>query len=99
MNEFMFFGLAIGIYLLEEYVFANTRYFWVGGILPLLGTLGIIYILVKSSGLSWNDYLMAAIGVFVLLGVWGDGHNRYLRRMKKQRNQMLAQDLNEHHNK
>ncbi len=81
----MFFGLMIVLFLLEEFVFANTRYFWLGGIIPLMGTVGIVYILMKASNLGIQDYFMALMGIVVLLVFWGDGHNRYEKRMKKQK--------------
>lgn len=95
MTEFMFFIIIIGLFLLEEFVFANTRYFWLGGVMPLLGTIGIFFVLMKSSNLEFYDYLMALSGIVVLLVFWGDGHTRYQKRMKKQKNKMLSQDISE----
>jgi len=95
MNELMFFIIVIGLFLLEEFVFANTRYFWLGGIVPLLGTIGILFIMMKSSNLELHDYFMALMVIVVLLVFWGDGHTRYRKRMAKQKNKMLSQDLSE----
>ncbi|GAB5055387.1 hypothetical protein [Pediococcus parvulus] len=93
MNELEFFIIMIVILILEEFIFTNTRYFWLGGIIPFLGTIGIIYILVESQNIQFQDYLIAAIGIIVLLIMWGDGHERYSKRIKKQKNRMFEQDL------
>ncbi|GEP18937.1 hypothetical protein [Pediococcus argentinicus] len=95
MNEILFYVVIIGIGLLEVFGLANTQYFWLCGIIPLLGTLGIIYILVKSSSLGFRDFLEAAIGIFILLTLWGQGHDMYEKRLKKQKDKMLSQDLND----
>lgn len=42
MNELEFFIIMIVILILEEFIFTNTRYFWLGGIIPFLGTIGIM---------------------------------------------------------
>ena len=101
MSEFnlIFWGTAIGLFLLEEYVMANTRFFWLGGIIPLLGTIGIILVLIKSGNNQISDYFFGVLGILVLIIFWGDGHQRYIKRMKKQKNKMLSKDLTEEKNK
>ncbi|MFW4406828.1 hypothetical protein ACN677_15325 [Lactiplantibacillus paraplantarum] len=101
MSEFnlIFWGTAIGLFLLEEYVMANTRFFWLGGIIPLLGTIGIILVLIKSGNNQISDYFFGVLGIIVLIIFWGDGHQRYIKRMKKQKNEMLSKDLTDQKNK
>lgn len=92
MTELIFFVVVILLLLIERYVLANTKYFWLGGIIPLLGTIGIILVMVKSQHLIFRDFIMAAIGVIVLLFFWGEGHNRYTKRNLRERNKMLSND-------
>ncbi len=73
------------VLLLEELVFTNTHYIWVGGIIPLLGTIGIIFLLIKSGNNQVSGYIIAVIGVVLLLLIWLDGHSRYKRRQEAKR--------------
>lgn len=86
MNELTFFIIMIFLILIETYGLANTKYFWLGGVIPLLGTIGIVWVMVKSQNLTFIDFIMAAIGIIVLLVFWGDGHNRYNKRTLKGKN-------------
>ncbi|GKQ43293.1 hypothetical protein RD055328_12160 [Companilactobacillus sp. RD055328] len=95
MTELTFFIIIIFLILIETYVLANTKYFWLGGVIPLLGTIGIVYVLVKSQHLVFIDFIIAAIGIIVLLVFWGEGHNRYNKRISKEKNKMLSNDLSQ----
>lgn len=86
MNELTFFIIMIFLILIETYGLANTKYFWLGGVIPLLGTIGIVWVMVKSQNLTFIDFIMAAIGIIVLLVFWGDGHYRYNKRTLKGKN-------------
>ena len=81
--EIIFWVVAVGIMLLEEFVFANTRYFWLGGIIPLAGTIFLIYIFITTSHKGFSDYILPVLGFFVLLQLWDDGHQKYLKRTQQ----------------
>ncbi|MHC9536619.1 hypothetical protein ACVQ8P_02315 [Dellaglioa sp. BT-FLS60] len=99
MNELTFFVIVILLILIETYGLANTKYFWLGGIIPLLGTIGIVLVMVESQHLVFKDFIMAAIGIIGLLVFWGDGHDRYTKRTLKEKNKMLSKDLSQKKNK
>ena len=85
--EIILWVIAIGILLLEEFVFANTRYFWLGGIIPLAGTILLVYIFITTTPKGFSDYLLPVLGFFVLLQLWDNGHQKYLKRTQKQKKQ------------
>lgn len=95
MTELTFFAIIILLILIETYGLANTKYFWLGGIIPLLGTISIVLIMVKSEHIIFRDYIMAAVGILVLLVFWGQGHDRYTKRTLKEKNKMLSNDLSQ----
>lgn len=41
--------IAIVIFILEEYLFTASRYFWVGGIVPVLWTVFLAYLVVVNA--------------------------------------------------
>lgn len=87
MNRFIFVIGRIILFILEEYVFTQTRYFWIGGILPILFIILVLYIIIRL----YNQFTLldwfAAITLFTPLAIWGDGHERYTRKIKKEKNE------------
>jgi len=75
--------IAIVIFILEEFVFSASRYFWVGGIVPILWTLVLAYLVVmNAANLTVADYALAIVAVVVPYVCWGNGFQR--RAVKRQ---------------
>lgn len=81
MNQVTFIIIAIVLVLLEEFVLANNRYFWLGGILPAVGTIGLIFIWLQTPQLRFYDYIMLPFCFLFMLYSWGYGHYRYKKRV------------------
>lgn len=62
--------IAIVIFILEEYLFTASRYFWVGGIVPVLWTVFLAYlVVVNAMNLTVREYALAIIAVIILMFV------------------------------
>lgn len=73
--------IAIGLFVLEEFVFTASRYFWVGGIVPILWTLFLAYLVVmNAANLDVRDYTLAIIAVVIPYVCWGNGYQRGVNR-------------------
>ena len=74
--------IAIVIFILEEYLFTASRYFWVGGIVPVLWTAFLAYlVVVNAMNLTVREYALAIIAVILMFvgvtainGIRGDSH-------------------------
>lgn len=77
--------VGIILFVLEEFVFSASRYFWVGGIVPVLWTVFLAYlVIVNATDLTVRDYLLAIIGVIIPYVCWGNGYQRHaLKRSKR----------------
>ncbi|CAJ1229515.1 hypothetical protein [Lactiplantibacillus xiangfangensis] len=76
--------IAIGLFALEEFVFTASRYFWVGGIVPILWTLFLAYLVVmNAANLDVRDYTLAIIAVIIPYVCWGNGYQRGVNRRAK----------------
>ena len=76
--------IAIGLFVLEEFVFTASRYFWVGGIVPVLWTLFLAYLVVmNAANLDVRDYTLAIIAVVIPYVCWGNGYQRGVNRRAK----------------
>ncbi len=76
--------IAIGLFILEEFVFTASRYFWVGGIVPVLWTLFLAYLVVmNAANLDVRDYTLAIIAVVIPYVCWGNGYQRGVNRRAK----------------
>ncbi|WP_338210677.1 hypothetical protein [Lactiplantibacillus paraxiangfangensis] len=76
--------IAIGLFVLEEFVFTASRYFWVGGIVPILWTLFLAYLVVmNAANLDVRDYTLAIIAVVIPYVCWGNGYQRGVNRRAK----------------
>lgn len=76
--------IAIGLFVLEEFVFTASRYFWVGGIVPILWTLFLAYLVVmNAANLDVRDYTLAIIAVIIPYVCWGNGYQRGVNRRAK----------------
>ncbi|MFC6295519.1 hypothetical protein ACFQH1_09945 [Lactiplantibacillus daoliensis] len=79
MNLVMLGIIAIIIFILEEYVFSASRYFWVGGIVPVLWTVFLAYLVVmNAANLTVADYALAIVAVVVPYVCWGNGFQHHL---------------------
>lgn len=77
MNLVILGIIAIIIFVLEEFVFSASRYFWVGGIAPVLWTLFLAYVVVmNAANLTAADYALAIVAVVVPYVCWGNGFQR-----------------------
>lgn len=75
--------IAIILFILEEFVFSASRYFWVGGIAPIVWTVFLAYeVIVNAATLTMPDYVLAMIAVIVPYVCWGNG---FYRREAKRR--------------
>ncbi|MFT8319261.1 MAG: hypothetical protein ABF651_13435 [Sporolactobacillus sp.] len=93
MTDFIFVILGVGLMILEEYVLANTRFFWLGGILPLAMTAIVLVIIVKDISIfQISDYILAASSLLLPYVLWGNGHDRYKKYLQKEIEKMKAQD-------
>ncbi|AVK61092.1 hypothetical protein C5Z25_04650 [Lactobacillus sp. CBA3605] len=81
MNLLALGGIAIVLVILEEFVFSASRYFWVGGIAPVLWTIFLAYVvIVHAANLTVVDYALAIIAVIVPYVCWGNGFQRRANR-------------------
>ncbi|MQS53400.1 hypothetical protein [Companilactobacillus mishanensis] len=71
------------LYMLELFVFSNTKSFWIGGIFPLIVTISIIGLLLTNP-VGWKDVIMAIVAVAVTLAFWAEGHERYKKRVYRE---------------
>lgn len=70
--------VAIAVFVLEEYVFTASRHFWVGGIVPVLWTILLAYlVLVNAMNLTVREYALAIIAVIIPYVCWGNGYQRH----------------------
>ncbi|EIW13058.1 putative membrane protein [Lactiplantibacillus pentosus KCA1] len=75
--------VAIVVFILEEYVFAASRHFWVGGIAPVLWTILLAYlVLVNAMDLTVREYALAIIAVIIPYVCWGNGYQRHQQRRR-----------------
>ncbi|MFC6202842.1 hypothetical protein ACFP1L_13295 [Lactiplantibacillus nangangensis] len=77
--------IAIIIFVLEEFVFSASRYFWVGGIVPVLWTAFLAYLVVtQAANLTLPDYVLVIIAVIAPYVCWGNGfqHHAAKRRVR-----------------
>ena len=73
--------IAIVIFILEECLFTASRYFWVGGIVPVLWTVFLAYLfVVHAMNLTVREYALAIIAVIIPYVCWGNGYQRHQRR-------------------
>ncbi|WP_048000471.1 hypothetical protein [Lactiplantibacillus herbarum] len=73
--------ITIVIAVLEEYVFSASRHFWIGGIVPILWTVVLAYlVIVNAMDLNVRDYTVAIIAVIVPYVCWGNGSQRHADR-------------------
>jgi len=78
--------IAIVLSVLEEYVFSASRHFWIGGIVPILWTLVLAYlVIVNAMDLNVRDYTVAIIAVIVPYVCWGNGFQRSADRRNRRR--------------
>ncbi|WP_318765400.1 hypothetical protein [Lactiplantibacillus carotarum] len=64
--------IAIVLFILEEFVFAASRYFWVGGIVPVLWTVFLaLLVLTNAANLTVREYVLAMIAVIIPYVCWG----------------------------
>lgn len=76
--------IAIILFILEEFLFATSRYFWVGGIVPVLWTVFLAYlVIVNASNLTVRDYVLAIIAVIIPYVCWGNGFQRGQNRRQR----------------
>ncbi|MFC6180159.1 hypothetical protein [Lactiplantibacillus daowaiensis] len=69
--------IAIILFVLEEFVFSASRYFWIGGIAPVLWTVFLAYLVIMHAAtLTVTDYTLAIIAVIVPYVCWGNGFQR-----------------------
>ncbi|USS86679.1 hypothetical protein M3M38_00960 [Fructilactobacillus cliffordii] len=90
MGFWIFLGIIIILMLLEVFVLTDTKYFLVGGIIPLIGTIGILFVLIATHSYSSGDFFHALIGIFMLLLFWGAGDDRHRRKLKRTEAERLA---------
>ncbi|MGX4763429.1 hypothetical protein [Holzapfeliella sp. JNUCC 72] len=83
MAQPLFFTIFIGIIALEYYVLTNTKYFWLGGILPALVTVFCIFLMVKTNSYAVRDFLMIGTIAIGSLCFWGAGDERHKRKIKQ----------------
>lgn len=69
--------VAIVLFILEEFVFSASRYFWVGGVVPVLWTVFLAYVvIVNAMNLDVRDCALAIIAVIIPYVCWGNGFQR-----------------------
>ncbi|MFC6163633.1 hypothetical protein ACFP3T_02965 [Lactiplantibacillus dongliensis] len=77
--------IAIVLFVLEEFVFSASRYFWIGGIAPVLWTIFLGYeVVINAASLNVTDYLLAIIAVIVPYVCWGNGFQRRAAKRRAQ---------------
>ena len=80
MGFIIFLLVLAALYLLEVYVLTDTKYFWVGGILPLLIDILTIFLMVASKSYSFHDFAMVFLVFFGTLCIWGYGDDRHKKK-------------------
>ncbi|CAH0417630.1 hypothetical protein [Periweissella ghanensis] len=83
MNQVTFIIIAIILILLEEFVLANNRYFWLGAILPVLTILGLVLIWHNTAIHTWYDYVMLPLCLLFIIYAWGYGRSFYHKRKNR----------------
>lgn len=83
MNQVTFIIIAIILILLEEFVLANNRYFWLGAILPGIGVLGLFLIWLNTPTLTFYDYVMIPLCLLFIIYAWGYGRSFYRKRKNR----------------
>ncbi|KOY72086.1 hypothetical protein [Apilactobacillus kunkeei] len=72
--------VIVALYLLETYVLTDTKYFWVGGIIPLLAVSFVIYIMISRDKYSFHDFFNLIIFIAGIICIWSDGNNRHKKK-------------------
>ncbi|BDZ31785.1 hypothetical protein RA086_11190 [Lactiplantibacillus sp. WILCCON 0030] len=73
--------IGLVIFVLEELVFSASRYFWVGGIVPVLWTVFLAYVVVlHAANLTIPEYCLAIIAVIIPYVCWGNGFQHHAGR-------------------
>ncbi|MFL2030152.1 hypothetical protein [Loigolactobacillus zhaoyuanensis] len=94
MGELIFVLTGLVLIALEEYVFTQTRFFWLGGLLPLVGTVLVLFIVFKGfTTFTLRDFITAAIAIVVLYVFWGNGHTHYQKKVKDEEKKMKIKDI------
>lgn len=78
--------IAVVLFILEEFVFAASRYFWVGGIVPVLWTVFLaLLVLTNAANLTVREYVLAMVAVIIPYVCWGNGFQRAENRRRRTR--------------
>ncbi|KPN83045.1 hypothetical protein RZ76_06180 [Apilactobacillus kunkeei] len=72
--------VIVALYLLETYVLTDTKYFWVGGIIPLLFVAFAIYKMISRDNYSFHDFFNLIIFIAGIICIWIDGNNRHKKK-------------------
>lgn len=85
MNQVTFIIIAIILILLEEFVLANNRYFWLSAVLPILAILGLVLIWHNTVIHTWYDYVMLPLCLLFIIYAWVYGRSFYRKRKNRKR--------------
>ncbi len=69
--------VIVALYLLETYVLTDTKYFWIGGIIPLLAVAFVIYTMISRDKYSFHDFFNLFFIIIGFICIWIDGNNRH----------------------
>ncbi|WP_203622140.1 hypothetical protein [Apilactobacillus nanyangensis] len=72
--------VIVALYLLETYVLTDTKYFWVGGIIPLLGVVFVIYTMISHDKYSFHDFFNLFFIIIGFICIWINGNNRHKKK-------------------
>ena len=72
--------VIIALYLLEVYILTDTKYFWVGGIIPLLAVAFVIYTMISQDKYSFRDFFNLFFIIIGFICIWIDGNNRHKKK-------------------
>ncbi|MCT6859163.1 MAG: hypothetical protein M3Z82_07865 [Apilactobacillus sp.] len=72
--------VIVALYLLEVYVLTDTKYFWVGGVIPLLFVVFVIYTMISRDKYSFHDFFNLLFVIAGSICIWIDGNNRHKKK-------------------
>lgn len=86
-------GLWVGlaaVVILHRFVLSNRAQSWLGAIVPALWVIAVVIFTTKGAMSSFQDWLLGAIGLLVLLVFWGHGQTTRKERLKRENERINA---------
>lgn len=83
MQIILFLIGSIFALLIEKYIFANSKYIWLGAIIPVASIVFVTWLLV-SARMFWGitDLIIGALFVFFNFIFWSQGISLYHQRKR-----------------